>query len=119
MPVDGIYRSGKELIMSTAIAIGLADDTCGMRATLMNPQNALMNPSGSMVGREQKEGMSDLKDLMREMIAALHQLADRAAPIDIGGKDIRPSDMAAHFNPQMDQDINIYTGRGDDMVMIV
>lgn len=91
----------------------------GMAATLMNPVSALMNPLGSMVGLEQKEGLSDLKDLMREMIAALHQVSDRIAPVDMGGKDTRPGDLTAHFNPAKDQNINIYTGRGDDMVIIV
>jgi hypothetical protein len=118
----------KELVMPGTIAnmvgdiFGKAFDCgrpSGEAATLMNPLSALMNPLGAMVSREQKDGLSELKDLMREMIAEIHKRQDGTALVDIGGKDFRPGDLTAHFDPKMDQDINIYTGRGDDTVIIV
>jgi hypothetical protein len=91
----------------------------GAANVLMNPLNDGMNPLHAQVNREQRDGLPDLKALMDEMLNALHQMPDETAHVDMGGKDIRSGDLAAHFDPKMDQDINLYTGGGDDMVIIV
>jgi hypothetical protein len=95
----------------------LPDSTASV---LMNPFHNGINPLQDHVGREQKERLpEDLKGAMNELLNALHQIPDETAYVDIGGKDTRPSDLTTHFNPGMDQDINLYTGGGDDMVIIV
>ena len=88
-------------------------------AALMNPQSVMMNPVGAMVCREQNDSLSNHMDLMSEMITEISKMPDGAVQVDIGGKDTRPGDLASHFDPKMDQDINVYTGSGDDTVMIV
>lgn len=106
---------------------GISGNTSGGRnhlwetsAALMNPLSVMMNPvSTIMVNREQNNSMSNSMDLMSEMIAEINKMPDGAAQVDIGGKDTRPGDLASHFDPKMDQDINVYTGSGDDTVTIV
>lgn len=91
----------------------------GAAGVLMNPLNDGMNALQAQVSREQRDGLPDLKALMDGMLNALHQIPDETAHVDMGGRDTRPGDLAAHFDPKMDQDINLYTGGGDDMVIIV
>ena len=89
-------------------------------SVLMNPLHNELNPLPAYVDREQKDGLpEDLKGLMNAMLNALHQIPDETAHVDMGGKDTRPFDLTAHFDPKMDQDINLCTGGGDDMVIIV
>jgi hypothetical protein len=85
----------------------------------INLPNDSMNLPGIQVRMEQKDGTQDLKDLMRQMIIALQQEPEQSAHVDIGGKDTRPSDLSAAFSPKMDQDLHLYSGKGDDMVMVV
>jgi hypothetical protein len=91
----------------------------GAAGVQMNPLNDGMNGLQPQVSREQRHGLPDLEALMNEMLNALHQMPDETAHVDMGGRDTRPGDLAAHFDPKMDQDINLYTGGGDDMVIIV
>ena len=108
--------------MSGAIAIevgGIWDHVWETSVALMNPQSVLMNPISAMVIREQNDSLSNHMDLMSEMISEINKMPDSAVQVDIGGKDTRPSDLASHFDPKMDQDINVYTGSGDDTVIIV
>jgi hypothetical protein len=88
-------------------------------AALINPQSVMMSPISTMVNREQNDSMTNSMDLMGEMIAEINKMPEGAAQVDIGGKDTRPGDLASHFDPKMDQDINVYTGSGDDTVIIV
>ena len=108
--------------MSGAIAIevgGIWDHVWETSVALMNPQSVLMNPISAMVSREQNDSLSNHMDLMSEMISEINKMPDSAVQVDIGGKDTHPSDLASHFDPKMDQDINVYTGSGDDTVIIV
>jgi hypothetical protein len=105
---------------------GISGNTSGGRdhvwetsTALMNPQSVLMNPVGAMVSREQNDNLLNHMDLMSEMISEINKMPDGAVQVDIGGKDTRPSDLTSHFDPKMDQDINVYTGNGDDTVTIV
>jgi hypothetical protein len=91
----------------------------GAEATWMHPLNALMNPLSSVVSRKQKEGASGPRDLMHEMITAIQTKPDGTLYAGMGGKDTRPGDLTAQFDPKMDQDINLYTGGRDEVVIIV
>lgn len=88
-------------------------------AVQMNPVNAGMQPLSPMDGRGQKEGLSDLTDLTQAMLAEMQKPDGTARYVDLGGADTRPGDLSAHFDPKMDQGIRLYTGRGDDTVIIV
>lgn len=104
-PVDGIGKISE--LFDSAVS------------TLMNPLGAFMNPLIAAIGNEQKADMSDLKDLMGDMMAALHRAQEGPAKVDMGGKDTRPGDLTSQFDPKMDQDIHFYTGSGDERVMIM
>lgn len=92
----------------------------GAAPTLMNPVNDSMGTLSTMISREQREGMpAGQQDLMDQMVRAIQQKPEASPHVDMGGKDIRPSDLAAQFNPNMDQETHLDTGRGDNMVIIV
>ena len=82
---------------------------------------ALLHPLKASLQREQSEGMSDNRDLMRMMIAELNkkQQAGSTIHVDVMGAAVRPGDLSAQFDPRMDQLINLFTGGGDEMVIIV
>lgn len=91
----------------------------GAASSLMNPVNDTMSPLSTMAGREQMQSMPDRNDLADQMIAALQKNPERTAYVDLGGVDTRPGDLTAEFDPKMDQQTHLNTGRGDDMVKIV
>jgi hypothetical protein len=91
----------------------------GSESTLMDPLNASMNPLSSMVNREQKIDIAELKDMMGQMLAALQRSQESPPHIDLGSKETHLRDLSTQFDPRMDQEIHLYTGRGDERTIIV
>lgn len=85
----------------------------------MNPGADPMSPLGSTAERQQMQSNPDCNDPAERMIAALQKKPERTAYVDLGGQDSRPVDLTAEFDPKMDQQTHLHTGRGDDMVTIV
>jgi hypothetical protein len=114
--MNEINAGGVNDITRFASIAGMNEETTSI---CINLPNDSMTQTGIQVRMEQKDGTPDLKDLMRQMITALQQNSEESAHVDLGGKDTRPSDLSAAFSPKMDQDHHLYSGKGDDMVMVV
>lgn len=91
----------------------------GAAPTLMNPVTTSMNAFSTLINRQEKEGVPGHRDRMDQTMTELQQKPEALQYVDMGGKDIRPGDMTAQFNPNMDQETHLYSGRGDRMVIIV
>jgi hypothetical protein len=87
----------------------------------MNMDPACRQPDllSHRVDGDSRSGTADFHEMSHRMINLLVQAPEETSHVDIGGKDTRPGDLATHFDPKMDQGIHLYTGGGDDMVIIV